>query len=115
MVILTDLTSCAEPQQMTMVAKSSNRGSKPGERRGGRQKNTPNKSTKDVKALASKYTDAAMQELGRLATGAESESARVAAIKELFDRAYGRPTQTADVAHTLTGVIGFRWQPPTEK
>lgn len=33
------------------VARSSNRGSKPGERRGGRQKGTPNKITGDVKAM----------------------------------------------------------------
>lgn len=34
---------------MTTVAKTSNRGSKPGERRGGRQKGTPNKTTAAVK------------------------------------------------------------------
>lgn len=32
------------------VAKSSNRGSKPGERRGGRKKSTPNKTTAEIKA-----------------------------------------------------------------
>lgn len=34
---------------MTKVAKVSNRGSKPGERRGGRKPGTPNKLTKSVK------------------------------------------------------------------
>jgi hypothetical protein len=34
---------------MATVAKSSNRGSKPGERRGGRVKGTPNKTTATVK------------------------------------------------------------------
>jgi hypothetical protein len=34
---------------MTKVAKNSNRGSKPGERRGGRQTGTPNKTTVAVK------------------------------------------------------------------
>lgn len=58
-----------------------------------RTKGALNKSTADVKALASKYTDAAMKELGRLSLNAESESARVAAIRELFDRAYGKATQ----------------------
>jgi len=69
------------------------RGSKPGERRGGRQKGTPNKATAEVKVLAQKYAPAAIEELGRLSKGAESEAARVAASKEILDRAYGKPMQ----------------------
>src|SRR5262245_35185814 len=69
------------------------RGSKPGERRGGRQKGTPNKATAEVKVLAQKYAPAAIEELARLSTGAESEAARVAAGKEILDRAYGKPMQ----------------------
>ena len=65
------------------------RGSKPGERRGGRQKGTPNKARAEVKVLAQKYAPAAIEELGRLSTEAESEIARVAAGKEILDRAYG--------------------------
>lgn len=75
------------------VAKSSNRGSKPGERRGGRVKGIPNKATADVRALASQYGPEAIEELARLATQAESEAARVSAIKELLDRAYGKSPQ----------------------
>lgn len=60
---------------------------------GGRTKGTPNKATADIKALAMKHAPAAMEELARLATKAESEAARVAAIKELFDRGFGRPAQ----------------------
>jgi hypothetical protein len=48
----------------------------------GRRKGVPNKVTADVKALAGKYAPAAMADLGRLAIAAESEQARVAAIKE---------------------------------
>ena len=43
--------------------------------------------------LAQKYAPAAIKELARLSTAAESEAARVAAGKELLDRAYGKPTQ----------------------
>jgi hypothetical protein len=43
-----------------------------------------------------------MKELARLATNAEAESARVAAIKELFDRGFGRATQA--VQHS--GAVG---------
>lgn len=77
------------------------RGSKPGERRGGRQKGTPNKVTAEIKALAQEYAPTAMQELARLAIEAESEAARVAAIKEIFDRAYGKATQSIDASLDL--------------
>lgn len=69
-------------------------GRKPGTpRTGGRKKGTPNKVTADVRALARQHTAAAMTELARLAVQAESEAARVAAIKELLDRGYGKSTQ----------------------
>lgn len=69
------------------------RGAKPGERRGGRAKGTPNKSTADVKAMAQKHGPDAIKELARLALHAEAEPARVAAIKEILDRAYGKSAQ----------------------
>ena len=62
-------------------------------RTGGRVKGTPNKATADIKALARVHTAAAMKELARLALEAESERARVAAIKELFDRGFGKASQ----------------------
>ena len=62
-------------------------------RTGGRVKGTPNKATADIKALARVHTAAAMKELARLALEAESEPARVAAIKELFDRGFGKASQ----------------------
>jgi hypothetical protein len=72
-------------------------GSKPGERRGGRQKGVPNKATADIKALAQQYAPEAVAELARLALNAESEPARVAAIKELLDRGFGKATQAVDL------------------
>lgn len=60
---------------------------------GGSRKGRPNKATADIKALAREYTLDAMKELARLSREAESEPARVAAIKELFDRGYGKATQ----------------------
>lgn len=64
-----------------------------GKRIGGRQPGTPNKATAEIRDLARKYTPEALIELARLTTQAESEQARVSAIKELFDRAYGKSTQ----------------------
>jgi len=69
------------------------RGSKPGERRGGRQAGVPNKVTRDIRALAQKYTDRAIKRLAHLAENAESEAAQVAAIKEILDRGYGKSKQ----------------------
>lgn len=64
---------------------------------GGRKPGTPNKATADVRALAQQYAPASLQELARLATQAESEQARVSAIKEILDRAYGKAKQSVEV------------------
>jgi hypothetical protein len=50
------------------------RGSKPRERRGGRQKGTPNKATAEIKVP-------------------KNEATRVAAGRELLDRGFGKPPQ----------------------
>jgi hypothetical protein len=69
---------------------------------GGRRAGTPNKATSEIKELARSYAAPAMKELARLSVKAESEQARVAAIKELFDRGFGRSTQA--VQHS--GAVG---------
>jgi hypothetical protein len=69
------------------------RGSRPGEHRGGRKTGTPNKITTEVRDLARQHGAKVIDELARLATAAQSEQARVAAIKELLDRAYGKSPQ----------------------
>lgn len=87
------------------------RGSKPGERRGGRKPGSTNKVTQakaegiDVKALAGQYTEKALAELGRLATSATSETARVSAIKELLDRGHGKPSQPVEATGRIEVVI----------
>ncbi|MCA0358723.1 MAG: hypothetical protein LCH78_18065 [Proteobacteria bacterium] len=76
-----------------------------GRKTGGRQKGTPNKATADIKALAMEHAAKAMSELARLATEAESEAARVAAIKELFDRGFGKARQGVDIDASVTGEL----------
>jgi len=66
----------------------------------GRKKGTPNKVTAEIKQLAQQYGPEAIAELARLATQAESEAARVAAIKELLDRGYGRAVQPIEGSMT---------------
>lgn len=73
------------------VAKSSNRGSKPGERRGGRVKGTPNKATASIRDIAREYTQEAVEALVGVLRD-DSPAARVAAAKELLDRGYGKAT-----------------------
>ena len=79
------------------------RGSKPGEHRGGRKPGTPNKATRDIRELAQVHSTEAVQELAKLAglvkgtKGAESEQARIAALKEVLDRGHGKATQAVDL------------------
>jgi hypothetical protein len=47
----------------------------------------------ELRDLARTHAPGAITELGRLAVKAKSETARIAAIRELLDRAYGKPTQ----------------------
>ena len=72
------------------------RGSKPGERRGGRKKGTPNKATADIKALAQKHGKDAIAKLVKLLKS-EDERVVVAAVKELLDRGYGKPAQALEI------------------
>ena len=70
------------------------RGAKPGERRGGRKKGTPNKATAGLKELAQQYTADALRVLSEIMLNVESPpAARVAASNSLLDRGYGRPPQ----------------------
>lgn len=68
-----------------------------GTRVGGRQKGTPNKATADIKALAQQHTPEAMKRLVEIIRESDSDSAVVAAIREMFDRGFGKPKQSLDV------------------
>jgi hypothetical protein len=60
---------------------------------GGRQLGTLNLATREIKELAQRHAPGAVNELVRLAHKAKSEQARIAAIKEILDRAYGKATE----------------------
>ncbi len=67
----------------------------------GRVKGTPNKSTAEVKALASQYSEEALRVLASIMRNTYAdERARIAAAKELLDRAHGKPPQA------ITGADG---------
>ena len=60
---------------------------------GGRKKGTPNIMTRELKEICRQEAPTLVKELIRLATSAEGEAVRVAAIKEVFDRGFGKATQ----------------------
>jgi hypothetical protein len=76
-----------------------------GAKTGGRKPGSLNKATSELKDLARVHTEAAVLELARLASGAQSEQARVAAIKELLDRGHGKATQLIDAGADLVQAL----------
>lgn len=81
-----------------MTPKGSRRGSKPGERRGGRQPGTPNKVTATLKEYAAPYTTEAIDGLVTLARSENTPAAaRVAAWREVLDRGVGKPHQALTI------------------
>jgi hypothetical protein len=86
--------------------------SRGGKREGaGRKKGIPNKSTAEIKELAQQYAPEAIAELARLMKEAESEAARVTAIKEILDRAYGKSPQalTGEGGGPIQHQVGVSW------
>lgn len=70
-------------------ASNPNRGSKPGERRGGRAAGVPNKATASLKEIARQYTQEAVEALISVLR-TETGAAKVSAAKEILDRGYGK-------------------------
>lgn len=85
-----------------------------GQKTGGRQKGVPNKATRDIKALAQKYTPKALSTLNGIMLASDSDAARVAAAKELLDRGYGRPAQAITGEGGGPVSLGISWLPPSE-
>ena len=69
------------------------RGSKPGERRGGRQAGTPNKATAELREYAGQFTKEAVDGLVSIGRSSESDAARVAAWNSVLDRYAGKAAQ----------------------
>lgn len=77
-------------------AKSSGRGSKPGERRGGRQKGTPNKATVEIKELFRAHAQDALDAAVRILKESESDDTRLRAATFIIERGYGKAVQPVD-------------------
>ena len=74
------------------------RGSKPGERRGGRQKGTPNKTTRAAREEFLPFADMAKRKIVYLIDNAETEDLQFRAAQEVHNRVYGKPTQQTNLA-----------------
>jgi hypothetical protein len=83
----------------------------------GRKPGALNKVSADIRALAEPYGAPAVAELAKLAgltatPGAANDATRVAALRELLDRAYGRPAQyisnTSDHSITALHLVAAR-------
>lgn len=78
-----------------------------GENRGnagkGRPRGSPNKATAEIKELAREYTAEALEALVAVMREGPA-AARVAAVKEIFDRGYGKATQLVDANLSGGGV-----------
>lgn len=61
-----------------------------------RPKGAKNKTEHDVRVMARKYGPRMIMHLAAIAEKADSESARVSAIKEILDRGYGKSPQPMD-------------------
>lgn len=93
---MTGKTPGSEPKKSVSIKATTRRRTKtPGS---GRKKGTPNKATAEIKELAREHGPAAIKALAQLLMSADSDTARIAAAKELLDRGYGKPMQA--IEHT---------------
>jgi hypothetical protein len=58
-----------------------------------------------LQELARHHAPEVIAELARLALKAKSETARIAAGRELLDRGFGRPRQSVEVSHPEENII----------
>lgn len=66
------------------------KGSPKGVRQGGREKGTPNKATRELRLAAQKYSKRCLLILYDIALKGDNDANRIAAVRELFDRGYGK-------------------------
>jgi hypothetical protein len=82
---------------------------------GGRRKGTPNKVTAEVREVASQHSETAVAELARLMVEGQSEQVRVAACREILDRAHGKSRQSVEHTGHGAGPIAVKELPDKEK
>lgn len=79
-----------------------------------RTKGALNKRTKEIRQVAMELTPKATQRLKKL-LDSENESVALGAVKEVYDRAYGKATQKIGADEdSPRGGIAFVWLPSAE-
>lgn len=63
-----------------------------GQKTGGRKPGTPNKTTGEIREIALAMTPAATARLQKL-LGSDSEAVALGAVREVYDRAFGKASQ----------------------
>ena len=84
----------------------------------GRPKGVPNKATADIKALARIHAPSVIERLAHLALNADSETAQIAAGKELLDRGFGKAAQPqtgSDGEGPVVTEVLYRWAQPEKE
>ena len=82
---------------------------------GGRQKGTPNKVTVEIREVALQHSKPAVAELARLMKEGQSEQVRIAACREILDRAHGKSRQSVEHTGHDAGPIAVKELPDKEK
>ena len=82
---------------------------------GGRQKGTPNKVTVAIREAALEYGPDAIAELARLMHDGQTDHVRIAACREILDRAYGKARQSIEHTGHDNGPIAVETLPDKEK
>ncbi len=85
------------------------KGSAPGERRGGRKKGTPNKTTADIKAALRMHGDELVKALLAL-TKSDDERVRLGAIQAALDRGFGKAAQHIEAELSVYDSLGLAEQ-----
>ncbi|API58748.1 hypothetical protein BSL82_04980 [Tardibacter chloracetimidivorans] len=80
----------------------------------GRQKGTPNRITRDVREAAQKHSAKAIAELVRLLKDTDSR-VRVAAARELLDRAHGKPVSPQEITGRDGGPVAWESSSPVQR
>jgi len=81
---------------------------------GGRPKGALGKITTEIRTLAQKHGPAAFEQVVRLAETADTHAVRLAAAKEILDRAYGRSPQPIEGTEDGPPVaLQVSWLPPS--
>ena len=77
----------------------------------GRPAGAKNANSPDIKILARKYANTCIEQLAKIAVRSKTESNRLAAIHQLLDRGFGKPTQQMSVDPDMpTGKITVSWE-----